>query len=296
MIETCEASIRRPNVLLILITHGGSPDSAYRFARYLQDQYRRFTIFIPSVCKSAGTLVAIGAHEVIIGPFGEIGPLDVQFYKTDELDVISSGLVAEAAIKSLEKTAIEMFERYFLRLHSGSGGLMTLKTATNIAADIVAKLLNPVYSQIDPFRIGENDLLMRVAKDYGERLAKRSGNLKTRQTLKMLVEHYPSHDFVIDCDEVQTIFKNVRRPDDRLAQLAGALQLIEMARSHDDGEPVALMLNQTPTAGRKVAPAPMIDALEAVSERPRHFHKVKRPRRGSRENISAPSSRDGDDA
>jgi hypothetical protein len=225
-------------------------------ARYLQNRFQHFSIFIPEACKSAGTLVAIGAHEVIIGPFGEIGPLDVQFYKVDELDVVSSGLVAESAIKSLEKTAIEMFEKYLLRLHSGSGGLMTLKTATEMAADLVAKLLNPVSSQIDPFRIGENDLMMRVAKEYGERLAKRSGNLRSRQTLKMLVEHYPSHDFVIDNHEVETIFKKVRGPDARLRQLAQALGLPQMARSYDENSHIVAMLTGRSEAGVAAAIAP----------------------------------------
>jgi hypothetical protein len=279
LIEQCEEAECRANVLLILITHGGAPDWAYRMARYLQSRFQHFSIFIPDACKSAGTLVAIGAHEVIIGPFGEIGPLDVQFYKVDELDVVSSGLVAESAIKSLEKTAIEMFEKYLLRLHSGSGGLMTLKTATEMAADLVAKLLNPVYSQIDPFRIGENDLMMRVAKEYGERLAKRSGNLRSRQTLKMLVEHYPSHDFVIDCHEVETIFKKVRGPEARLRQLAQALGLPQMARSYDENSHIVAMLTGRPEAGVAAAIAPA-DMHEGATEQPRRFHKVtKRPRK-----------------
>src|SRR5437763_1644983 len=85
-----------------------------------------------------------------------------------------------------DELATAMIERYFHRLKSETGDLVTLKTAAGIASDFVAKLLAPVYSQVDPFRIGENDLAMRVARDYGERLAKRSGNLRSRQALNML--------------------------------------------------------------------------------------------------------------
>jgi Serine dehydrogenase proteinase len=272
-IAKCEEAGSRPNVLLIFITLGGNADAAYRFARYLQNKYRRFSIFIPRVCKSAGTLVAIGAHEVIIGPFGEIGPLDVQFYKVDELDEIGSGLVANASLKALESTAIDMFERYFLRLKSGTGGLITLKTATSIASDFVAKLLAPVYSQIDPFRIGENDLDMRVARDYGERLAKRSGNLQSRRTLTMLVESYPSHDFVIDSDEVETIFNNVRRPDNHLARLAKSLQLDSIAESYDDDLQIAVMLTSSRKA-RRGSVTPSADEADPAAEQPRQLHKI----------------------
>ncbi len=279
IIAQCEERAALPNVVLLLMTLGGEPDAAYRLARYLQNKFERFSIFIPSMCKSAGTLVAIGAHEIIIGPFGELGPLDVQFYKVDELDEISSGLIAQAAISSLETTAIAMFERYFTKLQRKSGGLITLRTATNIASDFVAKLLSPVYAQINPFSIGENDLAMRVAKDYAERLTNHSGNLKSPEALQMLVEGYPAHDFVIDRAEAETLFNHVRGANDDFLGLTRALDVERLMGSYDESNSISLVFTRDRDTVRDAPglPRPMTPAAE--DRQPRQFHKVARRKR-----------------
>ena len=67
LIELVRARRRRTNVILFLVTEGGDADAAYRIARCLQENYTRFTFICSGYCKSAGTLVALGAHEVVIG-------------------------------------------------------------------------------------------------------------------------------------------------------------------------------------------------------------------------------------
>jgi hypothetical protein len=66
---------RRKNVLLFLTTEGGSADSAFRMMRFLQASYERVIVAVAGWCKSAGTLMCIGAHELYIGDLGELGPL-----------------------------------------------------------------------------------------------------------------------------------------------------------------------------------------------------------------------------
>lgn len=66
---------------VFLTTLGGDADAGYRIGRCLQHNYEHITVVIPSLCKSAGTLVAIAAHELVIGDLGELGPLDVQVRK-----------------------------------------------------------------------------------------------------------------------------------------------------------------------------------------------------------------------
>lgn len=68
----------RPNTFLILTTHGGQADAAYRIARLIQIVSRTFRLFVPQRCKSAGTLLALGANAILMSPIAELGPLDVQ--------------------------------------------------------------------------------------------------------------------------------------------------------------------------------------------------------------------------
>ena len=98
VIDICATRQRRKKVILILVTEGGDADPAYRIARCLQDYYTHFSLFVNGYCKSAGTLVALGAHELIFSDKGELGPLDVQMSKEDELGATRSGLTVLSAL------------------------------------------------------------------------------------------------------------------------------------------------------------------------------------------------------
>lgn len=64
-------------------------------------QYERFTLFVSGLCKSAGTLVAVGAHELIMSDYGELGPLDVQMPKQDAVWEMQSGLTVMSTLNTL---------------------------------------------------------------------------------------------------------------------------------------------------------------------------------------------------
>ena len=104
-IKTLASRPHAKNVLLLLVTPGGDPDAAFKIGRALQNGYSRVTIFVPGWCKSAGTLIALSAHELVIADEGELGPLDIQIAKSDEIMELGSGLTVDAAMKSLEATA-----------------------------------------------------------------------------------------------------------------------------------------------------------------------------------------------
>lgn len=198
----------RKNVVLILITSGGSPDAAYIISRHLQKSYERFIVSIPSWCKSAGTLLAIGAHDIYMGDNAEMGPLDVQLSVSDELFEYSSGLTYSAAIQNLTQTASDIFNHITVSIKSQSRGRVKFTTASEIASQIASSLLLPIFSQIDPLKIGENSRSMKVAWEYGRRLAARSKNLSD-DSLFTLVQGYPTHGFVIDRAEAMTLFDRV---------------------------------------------------------------------------------------
>ena len=83
---------KHDEAILILVTFGGSPDAAYKIGRYFQHKYDEFKVFVPGFCKSAGTLLAIAANELIFSPYGELGPLDIQMPKIDNISGLESGL------------------------------------------------------------------------------------------------------------------------------------------------------------------------------------------------------------
>jgi hypothetical protein len=200
------------SALLILCTLGGEANSAYRIARFLQRSYSSFTVYVPSYCKSAGTLLALGATDLIMSDFAELGPLDVQLYKADELWERRSGLIIRSAMESLTAHTFELFESTMISIKAKSFGRVRFTTAADLAAKITIGVLSNVYSQVDPVNVGEDYRDLAVAIQYGERLSELSKNVKPG-AVNRLVHEYPSHDFVIDVDEAQELFEKVERPN-----------------------------------------------------------------------------------
>ena len=204
--EIKQTSPKRNNVALIMTTYGGDPDAAFRIARYLNRKYKHFTLFVFGYCKSAGTLLALGADEIVISDFGELGPLDIQVTKDDDFRS-ESGLDIQQALSVIGSQAFEMFESYLLDIISSSQAAITTKTAADIASSMAVELLSPISSQIDPLRVGEMNRLMNIALAYGQRLKPQG-----IEVIKNLIYNYPSHSFVIDFEEAEKLFDTVREP------------------------------------------------------------------------------------
>jgi hypothetical protein len=64
---------------LLLNTQGGDGETAVRLARAAQSRCKEFTVIVPDMAKSAGTILALGAHHIIMGPVSDLGPIDPQF-------------------------------------------------------------------------------------------------------------------------------------------------------------------------------------------------------------------------
>jgi len=192
---------------LFLTTYGGDPDSAFRLIKAMRGRYGTVTVAIGGPCKSAGTLIALGASDLAMGPCGELGPLDIQMAKPDEIVPNSSGLDLFQAIGFVTETAFETFEEYMLRIVSGGGGQISTRTAAEIGWQYATSLFHPIMAQIDPARLGEAQRAIRIAIEYGERMA--GDNVKPG-ALQKLTYDYPSHGFVIDIEEAGRLFEVVR--------------------------------------------------------------------------------------
>lgn len=211
-------SERRKKVLLVLETLGGDADAAYRIARFLRRSYEHFTVFVPGLCKSAGTLLCVGAHEIVMSETGELGPLDVQVRNPEELADYGSGLDMPQAIGVLRDNARETLHATLISLVSG--GRLPTKRSAEIATNVTVGLFAPIFAQIDPSRLGRNARALSIARQYAARIGV---NVATDQTLVRLVAGYPSHSFAIDRDEAAELFQRVRPPTRAESELARGL-------------------------------------------------------------------------
>jgi hypothetical protein len=215
----CARSARHPKATIFLTTYGGDPNAAYRMAKALRRSYQVIRLLVVGPCKSAGTLIALGANELAFSPTGELGPLDVQLTKPDEIFVLGSGLDVLQAVRMITETAFDSFEQFMISLGARSGGAISTKMAAEVASSLSTKLFEPIAAQIDPLRLGEVQRAIRIARTYGERLADNQRNLKPN-AIDELIEGYPSHGFVIDMEEAQKLFVSVTALTDEEEALA----------------------------------------------------------------------------
>lgn len=226
----------RNDVVFCVSTYGGDPNAGFRIGRALQHHYKDVSVFVVGPCKSAGTLLAISANRLIIGDTGELGPLDVQLQRKDEIGELTSGLDTIEATNNILNLAVSCFWDclHRIRLHD--------RVSTKLAADIAVKLagavISPLSSQIDPVRLSSHSRAMNIALAYGRRLNENFKNLKDDAIYK-LATSYPSHGFVIDRKEARALFARVISPDKRLLEFYNLYaQLVNSGELKLQGTPV----------------------------------------------------------
>lgn len=64
---------------LLLDSPGGDGETAIRMLQSMQARCRELTVIVVDRAKSAATLIALGAHHVLMGPTSDLGPIDPQF-------------------------------------------------------------------------------------------------------------------------------------------------------------------------------------------------------------------------
>jgi hypothetical protein len=207
--------------LLILFTPGGDPHAGFRIARALQCYYNHFDILLPRICKSAGSLITIGAKSIYMDDMSELGPLDVQLKKKDEIFGLTSGLDIAHTLNHLQNQAMSSFRNSLLEL-SGQAGLST-KMAADIASNLTSGLFQPIMAQVDPMKLSETQRALEIAQAYGTRLNEKPLNLRAGG-LEALITGYPSHGFVIDRKEAKRLFVRVSKPEGILREYSDAFR------------------------------------------------------------------------
>jgi hypothetical protein len=236
---------RRKNVCIFLTTFGGDPNAAYRIGRALKTNYKDGNILaiLGGYCKSAGTLLTLCADELAFGCLGELGPLDTQIDKPNEILGAESGLDLFQALQQITESSFESFEQQMISIIRHSSGAITTKVAAEIASSLTVGIFSPISAQIDPLRLGVVKRAIQIGLAYGNRL--KSRNVK-EGTVEKLVNEYPAHGFVIDHSEANELFNNVRGFDEGEAQIFGFIEFILRIPSSDENGFVSDLLKDFP--------------------------------------------------
>ena len=63
---------------LLIASLGGDPMVSWRIMSLIRQRVDRVSVLIPQSAYSAATLLALGANEIVMHPYGHLGPVDMQ--------------------------------------------------------------------------------------------------------------------------------------------------------------------------------------------------------------------------
>jgi len=222
----CSARNQFQNIqkLDVLLDHyGGSLDAAFQLVVFLRNRCQSLRVFVPDYAKSASTLVTLGADEVWMSDYAEIGPLDAQIPDPHDPDKYISALDEFRSVDYLRTHSFEILNEVDKTLKRTTS--LATKDRLRFSIEFTTQLMAPMYSSVDPLHFGGSHRSVELGKEYGrrvmERYAYRNWSAKDIDTfLRTLTWDYPSHGFVIDIVEAQELGLNVKLLDGDLSVLA----------------------------------------------------------------------------
>lgn len=167
------------NLDLILQSNGGIADDAFKMARLCRQHVEgKFSVLVPYRAKSAATLLALGADELVMGPSSEIGPVDPMIY-----------------------VRMQDGNNYLVPAHSIKDGLDFFESRIKTQPETAA-MYSQLMENLDVTVVGAYQRAIESSKQYASALLQ-SGLLKDKPEMvekaaKAFGEKYKSHAFVID--------------------------------------------------------------------------------------------------
>ena len=194
---------------LVINSGGGSIHAAYQVVELLRLHADRIYACVPFYAKSAATLLCLGADQIFVDELAQLGPLDTQIYeeKKGGKGEFTSALNPFKTLEQLQKFSLETLDTAVEMIAVRSG--MDLDECLKHAIEFVRGTTGPLFTQLDPKKLGEYSRELAVGSEYGERLLRRFGpswdNEKRAEILEKLVHGYPSHEYIIDYHELKEL-------------------------------------------------------------------------------------------
>jgi hypothetical protein len=194
---------------VIINSAGGDIHACFQIVQLLRMHSKKLNACVPFVAKSAATLLCVGADEIVLDELAQLGPLDTQIFeeKKGGKREYNSALNPFKTLEQLQKFSIETLDIAVKMVIARSG--MDLDDCIKHAINFVGVTTGPLFSRLDPQKLGEYTRALSVGTEYGNRLLRRYkkdwNEEKRSQVVERLVHGYPSHDYIIDYVELQEI-------------------------------------------------------------------------------------------
>lgn len=178
----------KPAIDLVLCTNGGDTEAPFRVVNLIREYCDEFSVLVPHRAASAGTLLAMGANELVMTPLSALGPIDPS--RRHPLLPRSEG-AKEAEPISVQDLRHAM---QFIRESAPAGVAYT--------PEALAQIFGALFEKIHPLAIGAIEQSYALAKLVGRLCLETHMNPATEAPqieaiVNRLCDSYKSHMFQI---------------------------------------------------------------------------------------------------
>lgn len=193
-------------ISLILYTLGGDTLAAWNIVNLIREFCKEFEIIVPNKCRSAGTLMALGANNIIMTKQATLGPID------PSLNSPMNPIIPNSNPPTKLPVSVESVKGYFAMLKK-EVGVQTNKALSEAYLKLT-ETVNPLVLG-DIYR-RKNQIIMLA----GQLLNMHSVTKSTAEKIiSFLCSDSGSHDYTINRTEARNLGLPIESPTDHLYQL-----------------------------------------------------------------------------
>lgn len=193
-------------ISLILHTNGGSTSAAWRLVNLIKTFCETFEVIIPNKAMSAGTLISLGAHSIIMTKQAALGPIDPslthplgpQFQAGNQLARIPVSVEAVRGYLDAAKEDLKVTD-----------------------AKVLGSLLQDLSNKVHPLVLGEIFRSQAQIRYLGTKLL--GGHLEDQEKVKEIINFLcadsGSHDYTINRREAEELGLPIVKPDAELYEI-----------------------------------------------------------------------------
>lgn len=165
-----------PKLDIFLCSNGGSGTVPWRLVSVFREFSKSFNVLIPYRAYSAATLLALGANEIVMHPFGELGPIDPTV--GNEFNPVEQGTGRRIGI------SVEDVKAYVKFIKSGVG--ITHEDELVRAVEVLA-------NKVHPLALGNVERFLSQSRMIATKIMRTHMKGVSDHTIKEIVENMASN-------------------------------------------------------------------------------------------------------
>jgi len=199
----------RDEIDFLIISNGGDPIAALRIITMLRERFRKISVIVPYVAFSAATILALGADEIVMHPYSNLGPIDPQ------MSILKPDEKGHSAPMQFSSEDIRNYIE-FVRSDVGITDEAQLTSA-----------FNALSSEVGPIRIGSAKRNQQLSMSLSKRMLEThmDDKDKAEEIAKILNTSFYHHGYAVGRKEAKEIGLNIVFPDRELENIIWSIWL-----------------------------------------------------------------------